>query len=167
MSYSSKKNIISIASGIIIITAYIIYAAGENAPLTEDIKAWAAAILVFIGIGVGIQIIGQIIFHVAFTMGIAIREEVIKTGDKKNAEIAGRIIKSEMVEDEWVKAIELKASRIGFWFVGSGVIAALISLAAGTQTVTALHILFGMFALASAAEGIAGIIYHERGVRNG
>ena len=166
MSYTSKRNIVSIVAGIALIVAYVIYAIGANAPAAEDIKAWAVAVLVFIGIGIGIQIVVQIVFHVALTIGIAIKEE-IKTGDKSGGETAERIIKVEMVEDEWVKIIDLKASRIGSWFAGAGIIGALISLAVGAETVIALHILFGMFALASVVEGITGIIYHERGVRIG
>ena len=164
MSYSSKRNIISMAAGIVLIIAYIIYAKGENAPALEDIKAWAAAILIFIGIGIGVQIVVQIIFHIAITIGIAVKEEV-KAGNKKGGETAERIIKSEMIEDEWIKIINLKASRTGSWFMCLGVIAALIALAVGVATVIALHILFGMSALASVAEGFTGIIYHERGMR--
>jgi xanthosine utilization system XapX-like protein len=166
MSYTSKKNIVSVVAGIVLIVVYAIYAIGANAPATEDIQAWAVAILVFIGIGIGAQIVVQIVFHIALTIGIAIKEE-IKTGDKNSGETAERIVKSEMVEDEWSKIISLKASRVGSWFVGAGVIAALISLAIGAETIIALHILFGMSALASVVEGITGIIYHERGVRNG
>jgi len=166
MSYTSKRNIVSVVAGIALIIAYIIYAIGANAPATEDIKAWAVAVLVFIGIGVGIQIVVQIVFHIALAVGIAVKEE-IKAGDKKGGETAERIIKSEMLEDEWSKIIGLKASRVGSWFVGAGVIATLISLAVGAEMVIALHILFGMSALASVVEGITGIIYHERGVRNG
>lgn len=166
MSYTSKRNIISIVAGVALIVAYIIYAMGANAPVAEDIKAWAVAVLVFIGIGVGIQIVVQIVFHIALTIGIAVKEE-IKTGNKNSGETAERIVKAEMVEDEWTKIIDLKAFRVGSWFAGAGVIGALISLAVGAETVIALHILFGMSALASVVEGITGIIYHERGVRNG
>jgi hypothetical protein len=166
MSYTSKRNVVSIIAGISLIVAYIIYATNVNAPAHEDIKAWAVAILIFIGIGIGVQIMVQILFHIGLSIGIAVKEE-IKMGDKKGGETAERIIKAEMVEDEWIKIIGLKTSRIGSWFAGAGVIAALISLAVGAETVVALHILFGMSALSSVAEGIAGIIYHERGGCNG
>ena len=166
MSYTSKRKIVSVVAGIVLIVAYIIYAIGANAPAIGDVKAWATAILVFIGIGVVSQIVVQIVFHIALTIGIAIKEE-IKTGNKDSGKTAERIIKSEMIEDEWVKIIDMKASRKGSWFLIAGVIAALISLAAGAETVIALHILFGMSALASVVEGIIGVVYHEKGVRNG
>lgn len=164
MSYSSKKNIISVAAGLFLIAAYIIYAISAGAPASEDIKGWAAAILVFIGIGIGVQIVVQILFHIALTIGIAVKEEV-KTGSKDGDKKVERIIKAEMVEDEWIKIIELKASRVGSWVMGLGVGAVFVVLAVGAQTVIALHILFGMAALAGAAEGIMGIFYHERGVK--
>jgi xanthosine utilization system XapX-like protein len=166
MSYTSKRNIVSVAAGIALIAAYAIYAAGTNAPAAEDIKAWAVAILVFIGIGVGIQIVVQIVFHIALAIGIAVKEEY-KANGNKGGETAERVIRSEMVEDEWNKIIGLKASRVGSFFVDSGVIAALITLAIGAETIIALHILFGLNALASVAEGITSIIHHERGVRIG
>ena len=166
MSYASKKNIVSIVAGLALVVAYIIYALGANAPVTEDIKAWAVVILVFIGIGIVMQIVVQIVFHIALTIGIAIKEE-LKTGNNKGGETAERIIKAEMLEDEWSKSIGLKAARVGSKFLGAGVIAALISLALGADTIMALHILLAMFALASVIEGITSIIYHERGVRIG
>ena len=166
MSYTSKRNIVSIVTGIVLIIAYVIYAMGAKAPATQDVKAWAVAVLVFIGIGIGIQIVVQIVFHIALTIGIAVKEE-IKTGDKNCGKTAERIVEAEMIEDERSKIINLKSSRVGSWFAGAGIIAALISLAVGAETVIALHILFGMSALASVVEGITGIIYHERGVRNG
>ena len=164
MSYSSKRNIVSMVAGIALIVAYAIYAMGANAPAPEDIKAWAAAVLIFIGIGIGIQIVVQIVFHIALAIGIAVKEE-LKTGDKNGGKTAERIVEAEMVEDERSKIIDLKASRMGSWFAGAGVVAALISLAVGAQTAVALHILFGICALSSVAEGIASIIYHERGLK--
>ena len=164
MSYTSKRNIVSMVAGIALIIAYVVFATGANAPASEDVKAWAVAILVFIGIGIGIQIVVQILFHIGLTIGIAVKEEV-KMGNKDGGETAERIVKAEMVEDEWSKTINLKASRIGSVFVGLGVIAALIVLAVGLETVTALHLLFGLFALAAVVEGIASIIMNERGIR--
>ena len=166
MSNTSKKSILSLIAGISLIIAYVIYAMGAKAPAAEDIKAWAGVILVFIGIGVGIQIVVQIVFHITLTAEIMIKEE-IKTGGENNGKTAERIVAAEMAEDERSRIIDLKASRVGSWFAGAGVIAALISLAVGAEMVIALHILFGMFAFASVAEGLTSIVYHERGVRNG
>ena len=164
VSYASKMKLISVAAGIALITAYIIYATGAGAPPSEDVKAWAAVILVFIGIGIGLQIAVHILFHIALAIGIAVKEELV-AGNKDNGKTAERIIEAEMAEDERSKIIDLKASRLGLWGMASGIVAALFALAIGAETVTALHILFGLTALASVAEGIAGVVYHERGVR--
>ena len=164
MSYTSKKNIVSVVAGIALIIAYIIYATGANAPALADVKSWAVAVLVFVGIGIGVQIVVQVLFHISLTIVLTAKEE-IKMGSKNSDKEAERIIKAEMVEDEWSKIIELKACRIGYVFIGMGVCATVIALAAGAEMVIALHILFGMSALSSVAEGISGIIYHERGVK--
>ena len=164
MSFKSKSNIASILAGAALIVAYIIYAMGTNAPATEDIKAWAVAILIFIGIGVGVQIVVQIVFRIALSIGVAIKEEA-KHGNKDGGKTAERIIESEMTEDEWTKNIDLRASRVGSAFMGLGVCAALIALAVGVETVVALHLLFGLTAFAAVAEGFASIIMSERGMK--
>ena len=164
MSYTSKKNIAGILAGITLIAAYIIYAMGTSAPDPEDIQGWATAILVFIGIGIGVQIAVQIVFHIAFSIGVAMKEGR-KAGNKEGGKAAERIIKSEMVEDEWSRMISLKASRAGSMILGAGTCAALVVLAAGAKTVVALHLLFGLSAFAAVAEGIAGIIMNERGIK--
>ena len=164
MSYTSKRNTASIVAGVALIAAYIVYAMGARAPATDDVKAWAAAILVFIGIGIVAQIAVQIVFHIALSIGIAIKEE-LKTGDQDGGKAAERIIKAEMVEDERVKIIGLKASRVGSAFAGISMAAALIALASGAKTVFALHLLFGLCAFSGVAEGVAGIIMDERGAK--
>ena len=164
MSYTSKRNIASIVAGVALIASYFVYATGSSAPAPDDIKAWAVAILVFVGVGIVVQIVVQIAFHIALTIGIAIKEE-IKAGDKDGGKTAERIIKAEMIEDEWVKTVSLKASRTGSVFMGLGAVAALIALAAGLETVIALHLLFGLSALAGVAEGAASIVMTERGAK--
>ena len=166
MSYTSKRNIVSLVAGIALVVAYVIYAMGASAPVAEDIRAWAAAMLVFIGIGVGIQIVVQIVFHVAIVIGIAVKEE-IKTGGKNGSETAERIIKSEMVEDEWSKMITLKSERAAYIVASFGFAAGLLVLAIAFPVVIALHLIAGSFVVGSITEGIMGIIYRERGVRNG
>ena len=41
MTYNSKKSIVSMAAGILLMAAYIIYAFGSHAPAPDDVKAWA------------------------------------------------------------------------------------------------------------------------------
>ena len=161
MSYMSKRTLISMGVGIFLLIAYVIYALGDAAPATGDLKSWAITILIYSGICIAAGIIVQIVFHIVFAAGISIKE---KCSDENNVE---RIIKSSMVEDERYKLISLKSSHIGYICVGFGFLAGLIVLAAGISTVVVLHIMAGAFAVGSIIEGCVSIYLNERGVENG
>jgi hypothetical protein len=159
MSYKSKRTLTSIIAGILIIAAYIIFALGKNSPETENIKSWAVAMLVFIGIGIAAIIVIMIIFHILFAVGVAIKEQGC---DDKEIE---RIIASSTVEDEMEKLINLKSARIGSICAGIGLVAALVLLAVGMSAVLALHVIVGAFAISSFIEGIAQIYFYENGIK--
>jgi hypothetical protein len=161
MSYNSKRTIISLIAGLILTAAYAIFAFGTSAPASDDLKAWAVAMLIFIGIAIVIMIVIQILFHIAFAIGIAVKE---RQHDDKTVE---RIIAAEMAEDERNKIINLKSYHIGYICAGVGFVAALVALAFGLSAVIALHILFGASAIGSITEGIASVYFYEKGVRNG
>ena len=114
MSYSSKKNLISLAAGILLVAGYAVFALGGRAPEPGDLRGWAVAMLVFVGISVAAMIVLQILFHIWLAVSIAVKE---KECDGKEVE---RVIKSSMVEDERDKLIGMKASRIGYFFAGFG-----------------------------------------------
>ena len=160
MSYKSKRTLTSIIAGILLSVAYVVYALGENSPEPENLKDWASLMLIFIGIGVCATIVLQILFHIAFSIGIAVKEN----GDDEKTE---RIISAVMVEDEMEKLISLKSNRVGASCVGIGFIAALISLILGVSTIFMMHILLGSFVFGSILEGTVSICLYERGVRNG
>jgi len=159
MSYDSKKNLLSVAAGVILMAAYTLFALGGNAPAPEDLQAWARAMLVFIGIGAAAVIVIQILFHAALAIGIAVRER------EQGGEAVERIISSTMAEDERDKLVNLKSSLIGYIIAGGGLFSALAALAAGAAAVAALHISFGALGAASIAEGIARIVCYEKGVK--
>jgi hypothetical protein len=161
MSYNSKRTLVSTIAGIVLVVSYIIYALGKKAPAPENIGSWAITMLVFIGIGVAAMIVIQILFHIGFAIGIAVKE---REHDQKNIE---RIIKSSMVEDERDKLISLKSSRIGYIFASISFAVALLALALGLPAVVALHILAGGFAVGSLIEGAVSVFFYEKGVRNG
>ena len=156
MSYSSKRTIVSIVAGVLLTITYIIYALGDAAPAPENLKGWAAAMLIFIGIGVAAIIVIMILFHIAFAIGIGIKQRSDK--DIK------RIMAVTVAEDERDKLVELKSNRIGQVFSGLGFVATLVALACGVSNVFALHILFGATAIGALAGGGVSIYYHERGV---
>jgi len=160
MTLKSKRNMVSLAAGFASFLAYLIFSLGKNAPATEDLKGWAVVMLIFIGISVAVQITAQVMFHILFAIGVAVKE-----GDK-NEEKIKKIVTAETKEDEMDKRINLKSSRMGYVFAGLGFVAALFSLALGAAALIALHIILGACFIAAAAEGITAVFLYEKGVRN-
>lgn len=165
MSYKSKRTITSMVVGILIFVFYISYAFGKNSPGSEDLRAWAIAILIFIGIGVICLIVVHILFYIVVSIGIAVKEQ--GNDDKIVEERVQRIVSSSMVEDEMDRLINLKSGNIGYICIGVGFIAALIALAIGVSAVFAFHILFFSFGFGSIIEGSVSVYLYERGVHNG
>lgn len=167
MSYKVMKTVVSILTGILLIAAYAIYTTGKvqaGALAADDLKSWAAAILIFIGIGVIASIVIQIVFHILFSISMAVKEQVT-TGQCNDKQIE-RTLELDMVEDEMDKLIELKAMRISFAAVGFGFAAALGSLWLGYPPAVMLNIMFAAFYLGSLIEGITQIHYYRAGVKN-
>jgi len=161
MSFNSKKTVASMAAGVLMMLAYIIYALGQGSPATSDLKSWAVTILVFIGISMAVIIVVQILFHIATAIGIAVKEQ-----ERDKTELDRRI-SSLTMEDERDKLISLKSSHISAIVAGAGFVAALVCLACGASAVVALHVIFGSCAAGSIAEGIASVFFYEKGVNNG
>lgn len=163
MSYQSKKTIATMIMGVIVLSAYCIYAFGKyqsGEVAAGDFKFWAITMLVFIGIGVVAMIITMILFHIGLSIGIAVKEQ---NCDEKEIE---KIIEGSMVEDEMDKLIGLKSSRIGFIFAGVGFVAGLISLIMEYSPAVMINIMFLSFNLGSLAEGAMSLYYYRKGVRN-
>ncbi len=160
MSYQEKKLIASIISGVLVLAAYCIYVFGINQTF-GDIKQCAATMLIFIGIGVGATIVIQIIFHMVYAASLAIKKN--KCDDKEiETEMAAC-----MVEDEMVKLIDLKSSRVGYVIAGIGFVAGLVSLVLGTAAAVMLNIFFISSSAGSIIEGLSGLNYYRKGVANG
>ena len=158
MSFNSKRNIVSIIAGIALLIAYLIYVLGNSAPDISNIKSWAIAMLIFIGIGIVSQIIIMILFQIFYSIGIAVKER-----DKDDAEVE-RIIESTVMEDERDKEINQKSSIVGYGCAGVAFIVALFSIAFGLDAVLGLNILLAGFFIGSLVEGIVGIYHYERGM---
>ena len=162
MTFKSKRTITNMAAGVALAGGYTLYALGRKAPAEGDVSAWAVAMLIFIGISVVATIIIQILFHIAYSVGVAVKERA--QGDKE----VERIIASESAEDEMDKIVGLKSSRVGYICAGIGVIATFVWFAFfGTSAVVALHILGGAMCLSSFVEGCASLFFYERGIGNG
>lgn len=168
MSYKVQRTIVSIAASVVLMAAYCIYAFGKvnsgNVAM-DDLKFWATAMLVFIGIGIVALIVIQIIFHILLSIALAVKEQV-QTGKCNDKEIE-KTLAQDMVEDEMDKLIGLKSMRISFAIVGIGFAAALVSLVLKCSPVVMLNIMFASFYLGSLIEGITQLHYYKAGVKNG
>jgi H+/Cl- antiporter ClcA len=166
MSYQEKRTIFTVVSGIVLLVAYGLYAYGKvqsgNIDV-EDLKFWATTMLLFIGIGIVVTIIGQIIFHILIAISIAVKEKV-HNNDTSDEQIE-KTINSEMVTDEMDKLIELKSMRIGFIFAGVGFVLGLILLVLDYSPVIMLNILYVSFSVGSLLEGFAQIYYYRKGIQ--
>ena len=167
MSYHERRIIVSLITGVVIIAAYCIYAFGRyqsGAVAADDLEFWARTMLIFIGIGVVVTIVIQIIFHILLAIGIAatkkIRDE--QTDDKE----IEKSINAEMVEDEMDKLIELKSTRVSFAIAGVGFVGALLALLLDYSPAVMLNVLFISFCAGSILEGFAQMYYYRRGIRH-
>lgn len=165
MSYPEKRIIVSITTGILILVAYLVYAYGKyQGGLTNagDLKFWAGAMLMFIGIGIIANIIIQIVFHILLSISLAVREKVKDVNfDEKLIE---KSIENEMVTDEMDKLIELKSMRVSFIVAGIGFVTALVSLMLNGSPVLMINILFVSFNIGSLIEGFTSLHFYRHGV---
>ena len=74
MSFTSKRTIVILVASVALFAAYAVYALGAHAPAPENLKVWAIAMLIFIGISVATMIAIMVVFHVGFAIRIAIKE---------------------------------------------------------------------------------------------
>lgn len=165
MSYQEKKTLTSMAAGLTLIVVYALTSWGRYrvgaAPL-ENGALWAGMMLRFIGIGVVMTIVLQVLFHILLSVGIAVRQKIRDEAcDDREIE---KTIQLEMVEDERDKLIELKSLRAGFIAAGIGFVAALGTMALGYPPAVMLNVLFLSFFAGSLLEGFFQLYYYRRGL---
>ena len=158
MTFKSKRKITMIIMGLIVGGFYLAFAVSGKAPAANDIQEWARAILKYLGITMGIAIVTQILFHIAYAIGVAIKE---RDTDDENV---GRIVSATVVEDEMDKVVEMKSSIVGYVCLGVGTLVMLIVLAVGFPFIWAVHVQLGAVMVASLIEGFICIYLYERGV---
>lgn len=168
MSYQEKKTVVMVLTGLLILVSYCVYTfnkvqSGMASP--DNLKFWASAMLIFIGLGIVAAILIQIVFHILLSIAIAVKEQA-ESGKCNDQEI-GKRIEMEMVEDEMDKLIGLKSLRIGYTIAGIGFITALISIVFNYPAAVMLNIIFLSINIGSMSEGIMQLYFYRRGVRNG
>lgn len=168
MSYPEKRSLVSLLSGIIVLAAYVIYTNGQvraGGLAADDLRQWALVMLVFIGLGIVLTIIVQILFHIFLSIFKAIHLSI--KGDTCSNDDIEQAINSEMVTDEMDRLIELKSMRVGFIAAGIGFVSGLVSLVVGLSPALMLNIMFGSLYLGSMLEGLMQLYYYRKGVSHG
>lgn len=168
MSYHEKKTVVAMLTGVAILAAYVLYTlsryqVGLLAP--EDGRAWALAMLLFIGIGVAAAILGQIGLAMSIAVGMAVKRQMRDQSYPDKA--VEREVASEMAEDEMSKLIELKSLKVGFAVAGGGFVASLVILALGFPVAVMLNAMFLSLGAGSLLEGGVQLLLYRRGVKNG
>jgi hypothetical protein len=153
MSYQEKRTIVNMAAGVLVLAAYCIYVFVSRAGTMDpnDLKSWAIAALVFIGIGIAATIVINIVFHIILAVVGEVKKE--KTIDE--------------TEDEMDKLISLKSLRVGYSVGGCGFVLSLVALVLGASAAWMLNIMFLSFSMASLSEGFVSLYFYRKGVRNG
>ena len=159
MTYQTKKTMVSLLASIAILISYCISVYNDiskGLTLENDATFWAKKKLIFIAIGVAINIISFIVFHILLSVNLSV----------KDSKEINRKLELEMVEDEMDKLIELKSLRVGYIIASTGFILGLILLAFNTSIAIVLNILFLSFFVGAIAEGISNLFFYFRGIRN-
>lgn len=159
MTYQTKKTIVSLLASIAILNSYCISVYNDiskGLTLENDATFWAKKMLIFIAIGVAINMISFIVFHILLSVNLSV----------KDSKEINRKLELEMVEDEMDKLIELKSLRVGYIIASTGFILGLILLAFNTSIAIVLNILFLSFFIGAIAEGISNLFFYFRGIRN-
>ena len=169
MYYQEKKTIVSIIAGLLILAAYSFYGFSKyqevGAGLLNDLGFWAAAMLTFIGGGIVVAILTQIIFHIVLAVTNEVAKEMSNQScGEKNENFEELEISEE--EDEMDKLIALKAMRNSFGIVGVGFIISLVSLYLKMPPAIMLNIIFFSFSLGSLFEGFSQLYFYRRGIKN-
>lgn len=170
MTYHEKRTIVTSITGLLVMLSYLFYAIfkyNEGSAESLTLKFWASKMLIFIGIGVVTIIIAMILFHIIYSIGLAIKLKMENKdiSDKGIEQKINQLIKTDTVEDEMGKLIELKAMRIGFIFAGIGFVLSLVSLLLNYSPIIMINILFLSFSLGSTLEGLAQLYYYRKGIR--
>jgi len=167
MSYQEKRTMVTLLVGLVVLVSYLIFVITryQNGIIdVNDLKYWASTMLIFIGIGIGLTILTQILYHITFSIGFAIKEK-IKNPDLSDKEIEASI-KSFMVTDEMDRLVELKSLRVGFIAAGLGFVLGLILIMSGYSAALMMNTLFISFNLGSLFEGLMQLYYYKRGIRH-
>ncbi|MCB2202422.1 hypothetical protein KQH56_00295 [bacterium] len=168
MSYPQRRTLVNIITMALVYGAYCLTAFSRHA-ITDPLRPWAVTMLTFIGIAAIAAIIIQIVFHVAFSIGVSVREAV-KNRHQEEEVIGEEIedaIKGELIEDERDKLLEWKSARAGSVALGAGLMLGLVSILLNFPTAVMVNLVYGAFFIGTIAEGIVNLILYRRDAAHG
>lgn len=171
MTYHEKRTLMTSFIGLLVTISYIIFAIiSYNSGTTDSlsISFWALWILIFIGIGIIAVIVATILFHIGYSIGLAVHfKKTNPSLSDKDIEIkVNQTIKIDTAEDEMGKLIGLKSMRIGFAFAGLGFVISLIAILVYNSPIIMINIIFLFFSIGSALEGLVQLYYYKRGIHH-
>lgn len=165
MSYQEKKTIVTMATALLILAAYCIYAFGRiqaGLAAVDNLKFWAGTMLVFVGVSVAAGIVIQIVFHILMAISFGVKQHR-ETGTCDEASF-NKHFQTETTEDEMDKMISLKSSRVAFAVAGAGFGAGLIMVMFGATAAVLFNAVYIGFSLGMIAEGAAQLRFYRKGV---
>jgi len=160
MSYSSQRALTSTAVGVVVMIFYTISALRRGLVLSDDWRAVAIAMLIFMATVVVLGVLVQIVFH----LWLAARTAARTGADGRRVK---RMMDSTMAEGEMERLITLKAGRATSVGAGAGMVGMLVLLACGVVPGLALHVMLWTVALAAVVEGGMTVYFAETGVSHG
>jgi len=163
MTFKSKKKLVELIASLSWLVGYVVYAFSKFAPAADNLQGWAIALLVSLGISIGVIIAIELIFYGIATVAVVKKEA--ESGSKDKDAIKARV-KDAFKEDEMDKQIDMKANMLTLSFMGVGIFGALVALACGASAVIGLHIILVFACFLGMSVGcLYSIIAYEKGVR--
>ena len=172
MYYQEKKTVVTILSGILVLAAYSVYGLMKyqavGAKLLQDTKFWATTMLIFIGAGIVLIILTQIIFHILLAVSHEVKKEIAKAGAYsargKEIDNSDRSLEISEVEDEMDKLIALKSMRNSYILVGLGFVLSLVSMVMEMPPAVMLNVIFLSFQVGSILDGFSQLYFYKKGI---
>jgi Na+-transporting methylmalonyl-CoA/oxaloacetate decarboxylase gamma subunit len=171
MSYQEKRIVASLVTGIFVMVTYCLYgiaryqALGNS--LLNNLKFWATAMLIVMGLGIVVMILIQILLHIVLAVANEVKKEISKKLPCDKKIVSSDESEITYLEDEMDKLIALKSSNYSFGILGFGFVAGLVSLYYQLPPAIMLNAVFLSFMLASLVEGCLQLRFYRKGIYNG
>jgi len=147
MSFQEKRSMVSLIGTLVISAGYfatMLERGREAGGLTQDVRFWAAFILILIPVYIGFKVVFHVVFVVVNT--VATREE------------------EPDITDEFDRLVELKATRNFYHTFMMGFVLSLVAVVLDQPPYVMFIVLIAAIMVASTVQDISQIYYYRRGV---